>query len=546
MRMAVSSSKGSGTDVEIEEEVEKKNSDLIDALKASGHFTCEYSNGLVSGVRLESIPGARGVHVEVVHVLDLRTARFGKSGLAMRAALLESVNRDFETVLHDVGLGDSLERRNLKTPFRTVSLLLIRGSKGKGVSLVHPTRAIYVVTRNVKPKMDMSWLTDSGRIVTVEEFALARRSDAHSFLPELKHAVSHKKWSLLKRSIRRGWLGVLAMAASLISLVSTALILLGESGSTLPSVLTVIVSLLSGLWLLSSSKDNLRGFENMTRNENATLTTLGDSTRIHQSIDSNEENLRLLGDISFVISPLMATLANAIESGDLNESMNTACSILDECIRLAPFEPQTRNSPRPEDEGLARFLGLFDSLGVDVEEEALALSYVALTAHITSPLNFEEMMQHIGRLNFALYNAGAIRPDIKDIVEDRINNRDTKRTSDTFDKNLRSDPEEFSKDVPHDSSVIENGDPLVASDSEELDQDLLDEMRNSSIDDIGTKKPVIDEFPVIAAETVNESTHEEETPTDANIVTTSNANKDSVEFVQAILFDSEEGSSSGS
>lgn len=544
--MAVSSSKGSATDVEIEEEVEKKSSDLIDALKASGHFTCEYSNGLVSGVRLESIPGTRGVHVEVVHVLDLRTARFGKSGLAMRAALLESVNRNFETVLHDVGLGDSLERRDLKTPLKTVFLLMIRRIKGKGVSLVHPTRTIYVVTRNVKPKMDLSWLTDSGRIVTIEEFALARRSDARSFLPELKHAVSHKKWSLLKRSIRRGWLGVLALAASLISIVSTALILLGESGSTLPSVLTVIVSLLSGLWLLSSSKGNLRGFENLMSDENATLTTLGDSSRIHQSIDSNEENLRLLGDISFVVSPLMATLANAIESGDLSESVNAALSILDECIRLAPIEPQTRNSPRSGDEGLARFLSLFDSLGVDVEEEALALSYVALTAHIATPLNFEEMIQHVGRLNCTLYNAGAIRPDIKDIVDDKINNRVTKRTTDTFDKDLASAPEEFPKDELPDSSVIENGDSLDASDSEELDQDLLDDMRNSSIDQDGTKKPVIDEIPAITAETVDESSHEEETPTDADIVAASNANKDSVEFVQASLFDSEEGSSSGS
>jgi hypothetical protein len=544
--MAVSSSEDSATDVEVEEEVEKRSSDLIDALRASGHFTCEYSNGLVTGVRLESISGARGVHVELVHVLDLRTARFGKSSLAMRAALLESVNRNYETILHDVGLGDCLERRNLKTPFKTVSLLVLRGIKGKGVSLIHPTRTIYVVTRNVKPKMDLSWLTDSGRIVTVEEFALARGSDARSFLHEIKHAVGHKKWSFLKRSIKRGWFGVLAIAASLISIVSTALILLGESGSTLPSVLTVIVSLLSGLWLLSSSKGNLRGFENLMSDENATLAMLGDSTRIHQSIDSNEENLRLLGDISFVVSPLMVTLANAIEAGDLHESVNAACSILDECARFAPLEPQTRNSPRSRDEGLARFLGLLDSLGVDVEKEALALSYVALTAHIVSPLNFEEMIQHVSRLNCALYNAGAIRPDIKDIVDDKINNRAMKRTIDAFDEDLASDSDEFSEDELPESSVKEDGNPLDASDSEELDQDLLDDMRNSSIDDDHTAKPITDEIPVITAETVNESTPEEEMSTGPDIVAASNANKDSVEIVQASLFDSEEGSSSGS
>jgi hypothetical protein len=156
------------------------------------------------------------------------------------------------------------------------------------------------------------------------------------------------------------------------------------------------------------------------------------------------------------------------------------------------------------------------------------------------------MIQHVGRLNYALYNAGAIRPDIKDIVDDKINNRDMKRTKDTFDKDLASDPEEFPKDEISDSSAIENGDPLDASESEELDQDLLDDMRNSSIDENGTTKPVIHEIPVITAETVHESTHEEEMPTGAESVAASNANKDSVEIVQASLFDSEEGSSSGS
>jgi len=274
--MAVSSPKRPQPNVGVGDEIERPSGDLIGALRASGHFTCEYPNGLVSAVRLESIPGTRGVHVEVVHVLDLRTARFGKSGLAMRAALLESVNREFETVLHDVGLGEYLERRELKTPLNTVSLPMLRGSKGRKASLIHPTRTIYVVTRNVKPTMDLSWLTDSGRVVTIEEFALARRSDARSSLPELKHAVTQKKWSSLERSIRRGWLGILALAACLVGVGSTAIILLSTSGSTLPSVLTVVVSLLSCLWLLSSSNSNLKEFENSVRDENSVLSAIGD------------------------------------------------------------------------------------------------------------------------------------------------------------------------------------------------------------------------------------------------------------------------------
>ncbi|MHA2208588.1 MAG: hypothetical protein ACXABV_05410 [Candidatus Thorarchaeota archaeon] len=544
--MAISSSKGSATDVKIEEEVDGKSSDIVDALKASGHSTCEYSNGLISAVRLESIPGARGVHVEVVHVLDLRTARFGKSGLAMRAALLESVNREYETVLHDVGLGDCIERRDLKIPFRTVSLLVLRGTKGKSVSLVHPTRTVYAVTRNVKPKMDLSWLTDSGRVVTAEEFALARRSDARSLLPELKHAVSQKKWSLLERSIKRGWLGVLALAASLVGIVSTAIILLGDTGSSLPSVLIVVVSLLSGLWLLTSSKGNLRGFENSISDENTTLTMLGDSTRIHQSIEANEDNLRILGDISFVVSPLMATLANAIEVGNLNESVNAACSILDECVRLAPLKPQTLNSHRPGDEGLSRFLGLFDSLGVDVEEEELALSYVALTAHTISHLTFQDMIHHVGTLNYALYNAGALRPDIKDIVDDKINKRAMRRTVDAIDRSLAAEADGPSIDYQPKPPAAGKAESEDVSNAEELDQELLDDMLNSSIVAKRPANPSVDEIPVITAKTLDESTPEEANPTGADIVAASNANKDSVEIVQTSLFESEEGRTSGS
>ncbi len=544
--MVISSSEGSATDVEVDEEIEKLSGDLANALKASGHYACEYPNGMVSAVRLESIPGTRGVHVEVVHILDLRTARFGKSGLAMRAALLESVNREYENILHDVGLGDYLERKELKTPFKTVSLRVFRGVKGELASFIHPTRTVYVVTKSVKPTMDLSWLTDSGRIVTIEEFALARRSDARSLLPEIKHAVSQSKWSILERSIKRGWLGMLALAASLIGVLSTAIILLGTSSSTLPSVLTVVISLLSGLWLLSSSKSNLRQFEKVMSDEDVSLSALGDSTRIRQSIDANEENLRLLGDISFVVSPLMATLANAIEAGNLNESVNAACSILDECVRLAPLKPQTRNSPRSGDEGLARFLGLFDGLGVDIEEEALALSYVTLTAHITSRLSFEDMIQHVSNLSFALYNAGALRPDIKDIVDNKINNRAMKRAVDDINKSLAAEPDEILNSKSSQSSLAETEVPIDASDSEELDQDLLDDMRNSSIDGKTKTDLPIDEVPVILAESVDESTPDEEMPTGADIVAASNAKKDSAEFVQVSLLDSEEGSPSGS
>ena len=78
---------------------EQKEYDISRSLKLTGHVTTRYANGLTLGVRMEAIPGTRGVHVDIVFVLDLREAAFGKGGLAMRAAVLETVNRDLDRVL---------------------------------------------------------------------------------------------------------------------------------------------------------------------------------------------------------------------------------------------------------------------------------------------------------------------------------------------------------------------------------------------------------------------------------------------------------------
>ncbi|MHA2067656.1 MAG: hypothetical protein ACXABY_25105, partial [Candidatus Thorarchaeota archaeon] len=206
-----------------------------------------------------------------------------------------------------------------------------------------------------------------------------------------------------------------------------------------------------------------------------------------------------------------------------------------------PLKSNVRNSPKSGDEGLARFLDLFDSLGVIVEEEALALSYVALSAHITSPLTFEGMIQHVETLNFSLYNSGALRPDIKDIVDDKINNRAMKRAVDEINKDLATEPDEFPTEEHREPSVSEDRAPSDAADTVEIDEDLLDDMLNSSVEDEKPADTSVDEMPVITAETVDESTPEDKIPTGADIVEASNAKQESAEFVQASLFDSEEG-----
>ena len=58
----------------VEEKVEEY--DIESALKLTEHFTSRYPNGLTLGVRMEGVPGTRGVHVDVIFVLDLRKAEF--------------------------------------------------------------------------------------------------------------------------------------------------------------------------------------------------------------------------------------------------------------------------------------------------------------------------------------------------------------------------------------------------------------------------------------------------------------------------------------
>jgi len=405
-----------GEDLEEGSQAERKTThEITEALKVTGHFATNYPNGLTLGVRLESVPGTRGVHVDVVYVLDLREASFGKSGLAMRAAVLESINRSLNRVLGDVGLDELMHEQSVLTPWGRVRLPLLRGAKGKTASLIHETRTVYVITEDTKPTMDLSWLTDSGRVVTPEEFVLIRKSDTRSRLPNLKKSVASNKWGLLENGLTRGWFGILALTSLIVAVSAALMVILQGSGSLiLPLVASVLSSVVGG-WLLRSSRNSINGFVTTVSNEQELLDRIGDAERISQSIIKNEDKLILIGDLNFVVSPLIASAGRSLEEGDVDSAVGSACAVLDECVRLAPNESSSNSLfMESADKGLRKFLGLFEDLGGVLEEEALALAYVGLTGHLTKPIEFDEVVAHIAELNDALYHIGALRPDIKD------------------------------------------------------------------------------------------------------------------------------------
>jgi hypothetical protein len=514
---------------EVNAERTRSRSSPISDLKTSGHHTCKYPNGLSCGVRLEAIPGTRGVHVDVVHVLDLREAEFGNSGLAMRAAILEGVNRPLSRVLTDVGLGSFMVEKAIPTPFGRVPLLLLQSLKGSGSSLVHETRTVYVVREDTRTSMDLSWLTDPGRVIAATDLSLARKSDMRAILPSIRGKIVDTKWNLLETVVKRGWLGAIASLGIAIGLISTLMVTLVGSGTLLAPLLMTAIATLMGSLLLSSSRRALMRFRSILAEEEEGLLHLGDRKCIDDAISENEDQLRLLGDISFVVSPLMAVVGIAIESGNANEAAYNACQILDECVRLAPLRVDTHTSLKTAgDEGLRKFVGLFDSLGAKVEEEELALAYVALTGHTNSPLSFSELVRHVEVLNNTLYHAGALRPDIKESVDDRINKRAMEAVVEAFDKSLAED-EDTSVPVITAESVSES----KASSSERAIQDtpqtfddvnseLLSEIRESSAEKSESAPPPLEQDgEILSAAEVLKSIQEKQKDEESVIVQTS-------------------------
>jgi hypothetical protein len=213
-------------------------------------------------------------------------------------------------------------------------------------------------------------------------------------------------------------------------------------------------------------------------NEQELLDRIGDAERISQSIISNEDKLILIGDLNFVVSPLIASAGRSLEEGNVEAAVSSACTVLDECVRLAPIETSTNSSfMQSADEGLRKFLGLFEDLGGVEEEEALALAYVGLTGHITKPIDFDEAVVHLAELNNALYHVGALRPDIKDGIDSHLNKRAMMQTVEAIDKELAQEeppiPENVTK-VTEDVSEPEIDNPVEI--------ELNDMIRGASVD----------------------------------------------------------------
>jgi hypothetical protein len=143
---------------------------------------------------------------------------------------------------------------------------------------------------------------------------------------------------------------------------------------------------------------------------------------------------------------------------------------------------------RSTDVGLRKFLGLFEDLGGVEEEEALALAYVGLTGHLTKAITFTEAVEHLTQLNNALYHIGALRPDIKESIDDHLNNRAMKETVEEIDKEIASEdveiPEPEQQSDPVEVVEVES----TSKDEVEEDDELHDMILHASVETSATNE----------------------------------------------------------
>jgi len=397
-------------------------SDITKALKNAGHWSIEYPNGLLLGIRPIGIPGTRDVHVDIIHVLDLRKAKFGRSNLAVQAAILESVNRPIENLLRDVEMDGLLDTKSLLSPLGRIEFKVLRSLKRGSASHVHETRTIYAIFKEGSSNRNLSWLTDVSRIVPANELSLLLSSDSRSQYNVVQKSVNPDKWDDLERGYKKAWFGILPVIMGFFGGLGIFGSLIA-GGHLLIPLIVCSVSIPLALWMFKNASASMNSFQDSLNAERNEMAKIGDAARIQSSINENITCLEIVGTLNFIITPLMDSAAVAMKRGDIDESINSLGSILDECVRFAPLG-SSNEIKLTGDPGLEKFIRLFKNLGLafqEGEEEALGLAYVALTGHSTSPITEQELIEHLGTLNNLLFDAGALSPEVKNRVDDLLN-----------------------------------------------------------------------------------------------------------------------------
>ena len=462
---------------ELEDEIEdikediKKESEIASLLSSIGYTTREYPNGITLGLDLKAIPGSRGVHVDIVHVLDMRNAKYGRTHLAMQSSVLESINRKVDYYLKDVGLGEMLSSREIVTPHGRREIITLKSTSGKS-SALHETRSVYVVYKEgtVGPR-DLDWLTDSARIIPANEFSLIQKSDSRSLQQEVKNAIQDGKWKELDAGYRTSWMSILPLIIGIASLMGIAASLLTGSGALILPLIAAVLSIPASLYLYRRADSHFAAFDNSQEIELAKLASIGESARLRKTSALNEEKLQMIGDLNFIITPLMGGAIVAIESRDVDAAVSSLLAIMDECVLHYPLKEE----PEGTNKGLKKFLKVFEELGGISEEQrvGLSLAYVGVSGYLQSPLPLSEVLEFATTLSQALFDCGILSSEVKASFDDNLNITGMTEW-------VRTHP--MPEDVPIDPVETKHESELKESGESGIDEDTLAEMAAAGLE----------------------------------------------------------------
>jgi len=444
-------------------EIEEKY-DIVDVLKQANHITRTYPNGLTLGIRFNPIAGARTVHADMVYVLDWRRAMFPRNSTAMKAAILEVIDRDTVEVFRDFGLEHRLDIMERRTTKGSVSLRVLKQESGERKSFLQETRSVYVVTKDTAPSIDFSWLTDPGRVVGADNFLLARRSDIRSVAPEIEKRIESQKWDVLQSGIEFSWAGLLSAIFGMISAVTTLYAYLTQVASIWFSLIATMAGFSACLGSIILARKRVSEFNELLGSERNDIERVGDDYRIQRTKMKNQNLLDTLRTMRFVISPLMGRVVGSLNVRDFEGAYLAAETVLDELVRLSPYDEMERKS----DSGLNKFLTLFQYLDPEYDEAALSMAYVAFSDPSSGIIESGRIIDHASVLLEGLYRSGIIPPESKAQMDEILSDRGLKEFKGKLDATLA---------VPE-KPVIDILEPV----HEETDEDDIDALESHVID----------------------------------------------------------------
>ena len=119
------------------------------------------------------------------------------------------------------------------------------------------------------------------------------------------------------------------------------------------------------------------------------------------------------------------------------------------------------------------------------------MGYVGLTGHLLRPITFGEAVSHLTDLVNSLYNIGAIRPDIKEGIDNHLNFSSLKETLEHFDKEL-AEPEpifDIPSKEPQPIEVEDEGEIPQIGESGEEESEEMDELAEMMLDSAVIEAP---------------------------------------------------------